>query len=345
MTIFDDFERMKKTTLPQIIVVAGEQDELISEIRDQLLEFVKFDSNDLSQSYFDLTGADANAALEELESLPFFEGTRLVIFENLWNLTTAKKSVFNDGQMARFVHFLDEPVATTKLILIFHGKLDSRLKLTKKLKKVGSLLEANALTPQELQRYFMNKSGLQPKILLRLAEKSNFSFSVMRQNIAILKTYASNREITLDDVERVVPKSLQDNIFDLTDMIFKGQIQSARELVADLTIAGEDIIKILAILTNSYRLYYQVKIMQSRGWSEPLMTRHLKIHPYRVKLAAQLVRRIPKNYLAQSLSNLIELDFAIKTGRANKELLFDIQISKLSSLSSEIENVPKFWST
>ncbi|GAB2025514.1 DNA polymerase III subunit delta [Lactovum odontotermitis] len=333
MTIFDDFERLKKTALPQITVVAGEQDDLVSEIRDQLLNFVKFDSSNLSQSYFDLasTDSDNDAALEELESLPFFDDKRLVIFENLWNLTTVKKSVFNESQMTRFAHFLEEPVASTQLILVFHGKLDARLKLTKKLKKSAALLEANPLSPQELQRYFMNKTGLPPRVLLTLAEKSNFSFSVMQQNIAMLKTYAGKREITLDDVERVVPKSLQDNIFDLTDMIFKGKIQEARELVADLTIAGEDIIKILAILTNSYRLYYQVKIMQGKGWSESLMTSRLKIHPYRVKLAAQTVRSVSKKYLAQALLSLIELDFSIKTGRADKELLFDVQISKLSS--------------
>ncbi|MDR2976843.1 MAG: DNA polymerase III subunit delta [Streptococcaceae bacterium] len=332
MTIFDDFERMKKTALPQITIIAGEQDDLVSEIRDQILDFVKFDSSNLSQSYFDLVEADDDAALEELESLPFFDDERLVIFENLWDLTTAKKSVFNEGQLARFAHYLDEPLATTRLILIFHGKLDSRLKLTKKLKKTGVLLEANPMTPQELQRYFMNKSGLKPKVLLTLAEKSNFSFSIMRQNIAILKTFAGGREITEEDIERVVPKSLQDNIFDLTTMIFKGQIQKARELVADLIIGGDDIIKILAILTNSYRLYYQVKIMQGKSWSESKMTSQLKIHPYRVKLAAQAVNKISREYLSHALSGLIDLDFAIKTGRADKELLFDVQISKLSSL-------------
>ncbi|MDR0298767.1 MAG: DNA polymerase III subunit delta [Streptococcaceae bacterium] len=330
MTIFDNFERLKRQgAFPQITVVAGESDELVSEIRDQILAYVNFDTANLSQSYFDLTEADANVALEELESLPFFAEQRLVIFENLLNISTAKKSVFDEGQMKRFEHFLDAPVESTQVIIIIHGKLDARLKVTKKLKKIASLLEANPLTPQELQNYFMKATKLKPRVLLRLAEKSNFSFSIMKQNITTLEIYADNREIELEDLEKIIPKSLQENIFDLTDLILTGKTKAARELIADLVIAGEDIIKIVAILTNAYRLYYQVKIFQAQHIPENIQTSQLKIHPYRVKLANDLVGRLARKYLRESLKMLINLDYEIKIGRADKELLFDVTLAKL----------------
>jgi len=327
--IFDEFEKLKKGPLPHLIAVFGEDEDLISEMRDRLLELIHFDDTNLSQSYFDLVSADSKLALEELESLPFFEDQRTVIYENLWNLTTAKKSVFDEKELKRFEHFLDAPVESTQLILIFHGKLDSRLKLTKKLKAKAALLEAKPLSPQELQRYFMEKSGFPARILLRLAEKSNFSFALMRQNVGLLKTYAGGRAVTLDDIEKVIPKSLQDNIFDLTDLVFKGKLLEARELVDDLITGGEELIKILVILTNSYRLYYQVKLMQLKGQSESQQTSFLKIHPYRVKLANQTVRRLSKEYLAEALLNLIKLDYQIKTSAADKELLFDILLTKI----------------
>lgn len=330
MTIFDNFENAKRNGLPQITVIAGESEELVSEVRDQVLGYLKFDTANLSQSYFDLLEADSDVALEELESLPFFSDQRLVIFENLLNLSTAKKSIFNENQMERFGHFLDVPVESTQLIIVIHGKLDSRLKVTKMLKKTALILEAIPLSPQELQNYFMKNSELKPRVLLRLAEKSSFSFSIMKQNLALLQTYANSKEILLDDLERIIPKSLQENIFDLTDLVLKGRANEARNLVTDLMNAGEDIVKILAILTNSYQLYYQVKIFQAQKTPESQQTSQLKIHPYRVKLANDLVRKLSRKYLRESLLALINLDYEIKTGRADKELLFDVALMKLS---------------
>ncbi|MGL5342551.1 MAG: DNA polymerase III subunit delta, partial [Lactococcus garvieae] len=260
MSAFEELEKIKKAGLPQILVLYGEEEDLVQELKSRLLNDVHFDSTDLGQAYFDLNSANANLALEELESLPFFVEQKLVILENLTNLTTVKKAVFDEKQTARFENFLNDPVETTQLILILHGKLDSRLKLTKKLKTQATLLEAQELKPQELSRVFAD-TGLSGNILQRVFEKSNFSFPVIKQNIALLKTYVGEREITLDDVEKVVPKSLQDNIFLLTDLILKSEVNQARDLVHDLTLQGEELIKILVILTNSFRLYYQVKLM------------------------------------------------------------------------------------
>lgn len=101
------------------------------------------------------------------------------------------------------------------------------------------MLEAQELKSQELIQYFSRISPLPKAVLSLIAAKSNDNFSVMKQNIDLVQTYALGREVTLDDVEKVVPKSLQDNIFALTDLIFKGKIDEARDLVHDLTLQGK----------------------------------------------------------------------------------------------------------
>ncbi|MFK4862586.1 DNA polymerase III subunit delta [Lactococcus petauri] len=329
MSAFEELEKIKKAGLPQILVLYGEEEDLVQELKSRLLEYVHFDSTDLGQAYFDLNNANANLALEELESLPFFVEQKLVILENLTNLTTVKKAVFDEKQTVRFENFLNDPVETTQLILILHGKLDSRLKLTKKLKTQATLLEAQELKPQELSRVFAD-TGLSGTILQRIFENSNFSFPVIKQNISLLKTYVGERTITLADVEKVVPKSLQDNIFLLTDLILKGDVNQARDLVHDLTLQGEELIKILVILTNSFRLYYQVKLMQNKGWNEQKQTSYLKIHPYRVKLANQQVRNMQESFLAQATLSLIELDCKIKSSGVDANYLFDLALIKLA---------------
>ena len=79
-----------------------------------------------------------------------------------------------------------------------------------------------------------------------------------------MQAYKEDGQITLEDIEEVVPKTLQDNIFDLTQMILKRQIDQARNLVKDLRLQGEDEIKLIAILLGQFRMFSQVKIFSRR---------------------------------------------------------------------------------
>ena len=198
MTVFDEFNEVKRKGLPQILVIFGESKEMVQELKSQLLTFVNFEPTDLSQSYYDLTPNNSDLALEDLESLPFFSDSRLVILENLVNLTTAKKTILDEKQLKRFENFLDNPSETTQLVLVLYGKLDSRLKVVKKLKAKATLLEAQELKTQELIQYFSHETSLPRPVLSLIAAKSNDSFSVVKQNIDLVQTYArkSSSKIT-----------------------------------------------------------------------------------------------------------------------------------------------------
>lgn len=332
MTVFDELARLSAGNLPQFTVISGENDEIVSELKTQILQKVGFDPSDLSQAYFDMTETDGNLALEELESLPFFGDEMLVVFENLWDLTTVKKSLLTEQQLTRLENFLDKPLETTKVIFIFHGKLDGKRRIVKKLRKVAFDLEATDLKPNELSKYFIADSGLQPNIVNLIIEKSNANFAIIKQNIELVKTYADGRTITPEDVQAAVPKSLSDNIFDLTDLILKGRLVAARELVADLVLQGEDEIKLLAILTNNFRLYYQIKILLDKNYTDKQIIAFLKINPFRLKFLVAPARARTKAFLAQALEQLIDTDFKIKSGQADKKFLLDMALIKLSGI-------------
>lgn len=332
MTVFDELAQLTLATLPQFTVISGENYEIVAELKTQLLDKVGFDATDLSQAYFDLTESDADFALAELESLPFFGDGMLVVFENLLDITTVKKSVFSESQLARLEGFLDAPLDTTKVIIICHGKLDGKRRIVKKLKKVATEFEGIDLKVNDLSKYFIKQSGLQPNIINRIIEKSNANFAIIKQNIDLVRTYAADRAVTLEDVEAAVPKSLADNIFDLTDLILKGKIAAARQLVADLVLQGEDEIKLLSILTTNFRLYYQIKLLLDRHYSDRQLIDFLKINPFRLKFLVGPARARSREFLGQALRLLIDTDFKIKSGQGDKKMLLDIALIKLSGI-------------
>lgn len=332
MTVFDELARLSMTNMPQFVVISGEDEDIISELKSQLMTKLNFDQTDLSQSYFDLTETEPDLAIEELESLPFFGDEMLVVFENVWDLTTAKKSVFSEQQLERLASFLDNPLASTRLVIICHGKLDGKRRIVKKLKKVALNLIATPLKQNELSQYFQKHANMSADIVNLIIEKSNQSFAVIRQNIALVKTFAEGREVTSDDVALAVPKSLADNIFDLTDLILKGRVRDARHLVSDLVLQGEDEIKLLAILTNNFRLYYQIKLLLEKRYTENQMIAYLKINPYRLKFLIGPAKNRDKQFLAQAVEFLIDTDFKIKSGLADKTFLMDMALIRLSGI-------------
>ena len=63
--------------------------------------------------------------------------------------------------------------------------------------------------------------------------KSGFQFSEIQKNLLFLQSYKSDGVIEEKDIVEAIPKTLQDNIFDLTQLILVKKIDLARDLVRD----------------------------------------------------------------------------------------------------------------
>src|SRR5574337_1062169 len=94
MTVFDTLSQLSADTLPQFVMISGEDDDIISALKLQLMAKVNFDPSDLSQAYFDLSEADPDLALEELESLPFFGDEMLVVIISTrhWRVVSVERA-------------------------------------------------------------------------------------------------------------------------------------------------------------------------------------------------------------------------------------------------------------
>lgn len=68
--------------------------------------------------------------------------------------------------------------------------------------------------------------------------KSGFDFSEIQKNLEFLKNYKGAETIKLADIEEAIPKSLQDNLFDLTQMILNKQIDAGSWLGQRPALAG-----------------------------------------------------------------------------------------------------------
>ena len=312
MQAITDTKHLTVQTLPPILVLTGEDVGQFEWLKKDILKKIGYDPSDLNYSYFDMKEASYAEVELDLVSLPFFADEKIVILDHLLDLTTAKKRNLTDEDLKQFENYLENPSESTRLVIFAEGKLDSKRRLVKLLKRDAQIIEATTPKEQEVKRYFSSQAqelGLQFEgdSLDQLLLKSGYDFGELQKNIALLQAYKEDGQITLEDIEEVVPKSLQDNIFDLTQMILKRQIDQARNLVKDLRLQGEDEIKLIAILLGQFRMFSQVKIFSEEGQSESQIVASLselsgrKVNPYQVKFALRDSRRLSLSFLKQAM--------------------------------------------
>ena len=342
MQAITDIKHLTVQTLPPILVLTGEDIGQFEWLKKDILKKIGYDPSDLNYSYFDMKEASYAEVELDLVSLPFFADEKIVILDHLLDLTTAKKRNLTDEDLKQFENYLENPSESTRLVIFAEGKLDSKRRLVKLLKRDAQIIEATTPKEQDLKRYFASQAqelGIQfvGDSLDQLLLKSGYDFGELQKNLALLQVYKEDGQITLEDIEEVVPKSLQDNIFDLTQMILKRQIDQARNLVKDLRLQGEDEIKLIAILLGQFRMFSQVKIFSEEGQSESQIVASLselsgrKVNPYQVKFALRDSRRLSLSFLKQAMTTFIETDYAIKSGTYEKDYLFDLALLKVAN--------------
>ena len=344
MQALQTIKKISAENLPPILVLSGDDIGQFEWMKEQLFKKVGYDSSDLNYSYFDMKET-AYAEVElDLVSLPFFADEKIVILDHFVDVTTAKKRYLTDDELQSFEGYLSAPLETTRLIVIAEGKLDSKRRIVKLLKRDAQLLEATELKEQELRAHFAEEIkslglAIDSQAFDQLLIKSGFDFSEIQKNLEFLKTYKGASSITISDIEEAIPKTLQDNLFDLIQMILKKEIDSARSLVKDLRLQGEDEIKLLAILLSQFRIYTQVKLLKQEGRTESQIVSDLseltgrKVNPYQVKFALRDSRGISLAYLEQAICLLIDTDFQMKSGTYEKDYLFDLAVLKLANPS------------
>ena len=340
MLAIEESQKLTLSNLPSLILFTGIDQGQFEVMKGQVLKQIGYDSADLNFAYFDMKEVVYKDVELELVSLPFFADEKIVILDHFVDITTAKKRFLTDDELKSFEAYLDNPSPTTKLLIFAEGKMDSKRRLVKLLKRDAKVFDAVEAKEQELSQYFQKwsqKQGLQFANHSFENLKSGFQFSEIQKNLLFLQSYKSDSVIEEEDIANAIPKTLQDNIFDLTQFILTKKMDQARDLVRDLTLQGEDEIKLIAVMLGQFRTFTQVKILAESGQTESQIASSLgsflgrNPNPYQIKFALRDARGLSLSFLKQAISYLIDTDYQIKTGLYEKGFLFEKALLQIAS--------------
>lgn len=328
---------LKQGNLNNVYLITGKEQVFIKDIQKAFKNIMSSEERDMNFSSFDLEEVSLDDVINEAISAPFFGERRLVFAEHPYFLTSerVKNAVEQDADL--LLKYIQNPTPSTILVIFAsYDKLDARKKIVKQLKKLAVTVDAGQMEGAALTRTIngdLQKVGYQidPEALDLLVNKTKSNYSLITNQLEKLKMYAlQTKKIDRNAVAELVPQSLEDNVFDLMNEILKKNVYQAEELYSQFLLQKIDPILLVAIITSQLRLLIQVKILSERGLTEATISKNLKLHPYRVKLAHRQTRSLQMPLLREMYDDIVKLDYQIKSGQGDKELLFDLFIAKFA---------------
>ncbi|QHW37090.1 DNA polymerase III subunit delta [Staphylococcus ursi] len=321
-----------------IHVIHGEVPELIDRETEQLTK--KYLGNEPKDDFnfvkYNLYETSLNTIIEEAITLPFFSDKKIVVVQNSYVFTGEKPPKEAQANADSLIEFIEKYDGASLIIFqVQAAKLDERKKVVKALKKVANIKKIEQMTEQEMQKWihqYLNQSFKEIKqdALEALIQLTGIHYRMIKQELDKLLLFVGDRPtINKDDVQTIVNRSLEQNVFLLTDYIQKGQKAQAISLVKDLIQLKEEPIKLLALITSNYRLYYQSKILNQKGYTGQQIAKTVGVHPYRVKLALNQARKYDLETLLTIIDVCAETDYQLKSSYMDKVLILELFIVKL----------------
>ncbi|PTM59531.1 DNA polymerase III subunit delta [Desmospora activa] len=336
-------QELKQGTIAPLYLFYGKESYLIEETCRWIQERISSgDGNEWSHTVMDLEETAIQDVVREVETASFFAEARVVVAKHAWFLTGATNKGKVDHQVEELLRYTQAPVEENVLILTVEAeKLDSRKKLVKELKKTARIAAFPPLEAKDLERW-VNKRIRQadllphPQAAHTLIQHVGSDLRLLDAEIRKLSTYVgAGGTLTPSGVKELVPRTLEQDVFQLTNRVAQRRTGEALAIFYDLLANREEPIRILALVIRQFRLLLQVKVLASQGKGEREIASLLGAHPYPVKLALQQGRSFSEEALRTLLERSIAADHDIKSGRIDKVLAVERLL-----LSLEIAGTP-----
>lgn len=332
----DLHKNFKKKQFAPIYLLYGTEIYFINETVNILLaEALEEGDRELNTVTYDLDEVYLEDVIEDAHTLPFFGERKVILVKSPYFLTSQKEKLEQNVKVLE--KYISEPSPFSILVFIApFEKLDERKKITKLLKKEAEVLEANALQGQDIRAWIASQATeqrvqIENDAVDLLLELVGNNMLLLSQEIQKLLLYAgADSVISQEIVAQLVPKSAEQSVFSLVERVVQRDIAGAMRMLEELLVQQEEPIKILALLANQFRLLYQVKELQQRGYAQNQAASHLGVHPYRVKLAMGQAQRFSFQELRSIIDHLADADYDMKTGKLNKRLVLEIFLMRLS---------------
>ncbi len=276
---------------------------------------------------FDGTKVSLGSILAAAGEIPLFGGKRLIIvdrspwFRKRKDEDEEEFPVSDEGN-EELIAYAASPNTDTCLVFVAN-RVDKRMKAVKAIAECGTVREYALKKSYELPDYIRKyvkryQKGISVKAIDTLLEYIGEDSGLIRNEIDKLILYIDDRDrIEADDVRRVVSRSAEATLFELSDEIGARHVKRVRKVVSAILerMKPNEYAMLFGYLVNYFRILIKTKELAEKHISENMLAKEIGIHPYRAKKAMAAVKHYSMSELAEAFHALLECDYKVKSGQ------------------------------
>lgn len=259
---------------------------------------------------FDLSENGVFSLLEELNTSSFFEPNKVIVAYNV------KEDLDDD----RLIKYLLNPNPSNYLFISIKN---DKYKIYESLKKNSLIIENNVLKPEEFLKYVLKEAkrlgyNIDNDAASELAKRSLEDYTLLNNNLDKIFSYKyDSKNINLNDINQLITKDLDDNIFDLVEEVIKNNKIKAYDIYKELLKKNTDESLILGSLIYKFKEMAMTKVLLNDKCDKAQIAEILNVKEGRAYYMIKNVSNVRSEDLIDKLNRLLDIDTKSKTGLVN----------------------------
>lgn len=291
-------------------------------------------------NYSKLEGKDTllDDLINACETLPFMSSKKIVVLKDVAAFLENSNGDFDK----RFYKYMDDLGDYLVLILLDNtSSIKKNSKLYKYFNKNQQAVEFGKLLSNDLVSWAnsilsKNNKKMPTADINYFIERSSYKSRNISVNLydienELLKVinFSTNEKITKEDIDKVLIKSIDTNIFELLNAINRFDPEGAINIFNDMYLSNEPIPRIFYMITRQIRLLLAYKLYRSKGYDERQIQEKIGIKDYEFKKIRTQSSSFKTEELEKIMEYLLQMDLKLKTVSNQDKLEMEMLLVKL----------------
>lgn len=327
--VLQDIERGE---IAPVYLLYGEEPFLIRQIEQAAVRHLLAEEDRESSLFVYDQDPPATELANLVDTPPFFGSKNLILIRDTRLFRAGNKSneetSDNPGRDPdeKIIRCLLNMPGFSHIVFSAGEKVDKRRKLYKTIEKVGVVCEAAPLKSKDARVWIDAKmsgsgkvfsSAAMEELMTALSLMPQISLGFLDNEIDKLLLYAGKEaKITPRHLQAVLSASPEVSIFSMIEALSQKRAKEALQLLAIQVNAGENLLRIVALLARQIRHLLYAKDLQAAGGHSRGIGERLGVPPFVAEKIINQGKGFPRATLRQALVDLAEIDRGLKNGTA-----------------------------
>lgn len=268
----------------------------------------------------------AGEIIQTCNTVPLGSAKRLVVVQEEVEIFERN----GESDIREFSAYLKDPSPDTILIFTL-VKGDKRRKIYQTIASRSELVNLDKLNEGDLTNWIAARIKKEKKSIQRVAlkklihhlnylENKEMTITAVDNEVQQLVNYVGeSTEITLDDVQTIMPMGIEENIFKMLDFSFQGRVAEAIAISRELLSKGESPFGMLGLIVRQIRLLLMTKLMLEEGSGIAAIAKATGVPQFVAEKNRRACANRPTSLFFKNFFFIQELDIKMKTGGIEAE--------------------------